>query len=141
MSEGRRGESRGWNRRGADARAGASHARTAAASAAPKLDRRTFLGDRTPSHPGAALHDDQIVTIKIHDYGKQWMECSWGKSDPRQGKRGCKGRSPNKEQNEKRARARAKGEIRRKCLAISAGHLVTLTYRENLENRAHDRFL
>lgn len=119
-----------------DARDGDSHPRTAAASAAfPKLDRRTFLGDRTPPHFGGELCDGQIVTIKIHDYGKQWMECSWGKADPRPGKRGCKGRSPNKEQNEKRARARAKGEIRRKCLAINADHMVTLTYRENIENR------
>jgi hypothetical protein len=44
-----------------------------------------------------------------------------------------------KEQNEKRAQARAKGEIRRKCLSIQADHLVTLMYRDNIENR--DRVL
>ena len=46
-----------------------------------------------------------------------------------------KGKSLNKEQNEKRARARATGEIRRKCLSIGADHLVTLTYRDNVEDR------
>jgi hypothetical protein len=45
----------------------------------------------------------------------------------------------NREQNEKRARARATGEIRRKCLSIGADHLVTLTYRRNVEDR--DRVL
>lgn len=39
-----------------------------------------------------------------------------------------------KELNEKRAQARAKGEIRRKCLSIQADHLLTLTYRVNMED-------
>ena len=60
---------------------------------------------------------------------------SWGKVAPHPGKRGFKGKSANKEQNEKRARARATGEIRRKCLCIGADHLVTLTYRDNVEDR------
>jgi hypothetical protein len=55
--------------------------------------------------------------------------------DPHPGKRAIKGTSLNKEQNEKRARARATGEIRRKCLSIGADHLVTLTYRDNVEDR------
>ena len=67
------------------------------------------------------------------------MEASWGKVDARQGKKGHKGRSVNREQNEKRAQARATGEIRRKCLTIGADHLVTLTYRRNIEDR--DRVL
>ena len=54
-------------------------------------------------------------------------------------RRGFKGTSKNKEQNEKRAQARAKGEIRRKCVSIQADHLVTLTYRDNMEDR--DRVL
>ncbi|MEY4704166.1 MAG: hypothetical protein RL042_362 [Nitrospirota bacterium] len=74
-------------------------------------------------------------SVKIHDFGKQWIESSWGKVNPQPGKRGFKGKSQNKEQNEKRARSRAAGEIRRKCLAIRADHLVTLTYRDNVENR------
>ncbi len=74
-------------------------------------------------------------SVKIHDFGKQWIESSWGKVDPHPGKRGFKGKSLNKEQNEKRARARATGEIRRKCLSIGADHLVTLTYRDNVEDR------
>ncbi|MGQ0667079.1 MAG: rolling circle replication-associated protein [Nitrospiraceae bacterium] len=74
-------------------------------------------------------------SVKIHDFGKQWIESSWGKVDPRPGKRGFKGQSANKEQNEKRAQARAKGEIRRRCLSIGADHLITLTYRDNVEDR------
>ena len=74
-------------------------------------------------------------SVKIHDFGKQWIESSWGKVNPQPGKRGFKGKSVNKEQNEKRARARATGEIRRKCLSIGADHLVTLTYRDNVEDR------
>jgi hypothetical protein len=80
-----------------------------------------------------------VWSVKIHDFGKQWVEASWGKADPRPGKKGFKGTSKNKEQNEKRAQARAKGEIRRKCLSIQADHLVTLTYRDNVEDR--DRVL
>ena len=37
--------------------------------------------------------------------------------------------------NEARARGRAKGTIRKKCLTIGADHLVTLTYRANVEDR------
>jgi hypothetical protein len=60
---------------------------------------------------------------------RKW--CSvMGKVEPRPGKRGFKGKSANKESNEKRARVRATGEIRRKCLAIRADHLLTLTYRD-----------
>jgi len=74
-------------------------------------------------------------SVKIHDFGKQWIESSWGKVDPHPGKRGFKGKSLNKAQNDKRARARATGEIRRKCLSIGVDHLVTLTYRDNVEDR------
>ncbi|MBA5875460.1 MAG: hypothetical protein GDA66_13050 [Nitrospira sp. CR1.2] len=41
--------------------------------------------------------------------------------------------------NEARARGRAKSTIRKKCLTIGADHLVTLTYRANVEDR--DRVL
>ena len=117
------------------ARAGGSHPRTAAAPAAtPKLDRRTFLVNHTAAHL-ATQHEGNTWSVKIHDFGKQWVEISWGKVDARPGKRGRKGKSPSREQNEKRARARAGGEIRRKCITIGADHLVTLTYRENVEDR------
>jgi len=123
-------------KRGAGAGDGDSHTRTAAApAAAPKLDRKTYLDVPTPSHSVTALSSASVWSIKIHDFGRQWVECSWGKADPRPGKRGCKGKSLNTEQNEKRAQARAKGEMRRKCLAISADHLVSLTYRANMQNR------
>jgi len=120
---------------GTDAPAGESHRRTAAGPpAAPKLDRRTFLVDHTESHSSTQA-SASTWSVKIHDFGKQWIESSWGKVEARSGKRGFKGKSSNKEQNEKRARARAAGEIRRKCLAIRADHLVTLTYRQNVEDR------
>ncbi|TAJ23320.1 MAG: hypothetical protein EPO64_11425 [Nitrospirae bacterium] len=124
-------------KRVADARDGASHPRTAAApAAAPKLVRRTYLDDPTPSH--VATHPRTVGspwTITIHDFGKRWVEASWGKAESRPGKRGCKGQSPFKDRNEIRARARAVGEIRRKCITIGADHLVTLTYRKNVQDR------
>lgn len=120
----------------AGARGGASHPRTGAARAAtPKLDRRTFLGDHTWPHitlPPAG----NVWSVTIHDFGKQWVEMSWGKVDPIQGKRGEKGASRNRKMNETRARSRAKGTIRKKCLTIGADHLVTLTYRANVDNRS-----
>ncbi|MBX3318975.1 MAG: hypothetical protein KF890_03780 [Nitrospira sp.] len=123
----------------AGARAGASHLRTGAAPAAsPKLDRKTFLGDHTQPHstpPSAG----NVWSIKIHDFGKQWVEMSWGKALSSPGKKGEKGSSRNRDYNEARARGRAKNEIRKKCLTIGADHLVTLTYRANIENR--DRVL
>lgn len=124
----------------ADARDCASKPRTAAGPvAAPKLDRKTFLGDHTQSNSGKQDPNGSTWSLKIHDFGKQWVESSWGKVDAHPGKRGCKGKSLNREQNEKRARARAVGEIRRKCMAIGADHLVTPTYRCNIEDR--DRVL
>ncbi len=120
---------------GSDARDGASHPRAAAGPpAAPKLDRRTFLGDLTQSHI-TPLPESNVWSIKIHDFGKPWVEMSWGKVEACPGKKGEKGRSRNREHNEARARSRAKGEIRRKCLTIGADHLVTLTYRANVDNR------
>lgn len=123
-----------------DALGGDSLQRTAAGPpAVPKLVRKTFLVDHTQSNIPTHSPGGSTWSVKIHDFGKQWVEASWGKVDPRPGKKGFKGTSKNKEQNEKRAQARAKGEIRRKCLSIQADHLVTLTYRDNIEDR--DRVL
>lgn len=99
------------------------------------LSEKTFLVDHTESNANTQSSGGSTWSVKIHDFGKQWIESSWGKVDPQPGKRGLKGKSPNKESNEKRARARATGVIRRKCLTIKADHLVTLTYRDNVENR------
>jgi hypothetical protein len=118
-----------------EAPAGSAQRRTAAGPpAAAKLVRRTFLVDHTESH-STTQAGASTWSVKIHDFGKQWIESSWGKVEAHCGKRGFKGNSLNKEQNEKRARARATGEIRRKCLAIRADHLVTLTYRDNVQDR------
>ena len=133
------GDSRGPRSEGqvaGDAPDGESHRRTAAGPpAASKLVRKTFLVDHTESHSDTHSSGGSTWSVKIHDFGKQWIESSWGKIDPHPGKRGFKGKSLNKEQNEKRALARATGEIRRKCLSIGADHLVTLTYRDNVEDR------
>jgi len=119
-----------------DAPIGERQRRTAAGPpAAPKLVRKTYLVDHTQPNARTPSSGGSTWAIKIHDFGKQWIESSWGKVDPQPGKRGFKGKSLNKEQNEKRARARATGEIRRKCLSIGADHLVTLTYRDNVEDR------
>jgi len=124
-------------KREADAPDGDSHPRTAAASAAaPKLVRKTYLGDPSLSHAVAPpVQGGSRWAMKLHDFGKQWMEATWGKSESRPGKRGRTGRSPSPERNRQRAQARAKGEIRRKCIAIGADHLVTLTYRANVQGR------
>lgn len=112
-----------------------------ASGARPPVRRRLlnllerYLVDHTESNLAPSATPGAVWSVKIHDFGKQWVEASWGKVDPRPGKRGCKGESAYKEQNEKRAQAWAKGEIRRKCLSIGADHLVTLTYRDNVENR------
>jgi len=115
---------------------GASHPSTAAGlPAASKLVRKTFLVDHTQAHDPTNGAGGSIWSVKIHDYGKQWIEASWGKVDLCPRKKGSDGRLRNREQNEKRAQSRAKGEIRRKCLAIGADHLVTFTYRMNIEDR------
>lgn len=128
------------HRGSADAPAGGGQRRTAAGlPAAPKLDKKTYLVDHSQSHSVALPPIGSTWTVTIHDFGTQWVEASWGKADSRPGKKGCKGRSPYRDHNEHRARARATGAIRRKCITISADHLVTLTYRDNVANR--DRVL
>ena len=77
--------------RAADARGGDNHTRTAAApAAAAKLVRRTFLGDHTEGNSFQQMDEGNTWSIKIHDFGKQWVESSWGKVDVRAGKRGAK---------------------------------------------------
>ncbi len=124
-------------KREAGAPDGDSHRLTAAApAAAPKLVKKTYLGDPSSSHAVAPpVQVGYRWTVNVHDFGKQWMEATWGKSEPRPGRRGRIGRSPNPERNRQRAQTRAKGEIRRKCLAIGTDHLVTLTYRANVQDR------
>jgi len=115
-------------------RDGASHPHTAAAPpAAAKLVRKTYLHHPPASH--STQHKPTSWSATVHDFGKQWVEISWGKSESKPGKRGRKGGSPNPERNQQRAWSRAKGVIRRKCITIGANHLVTLTYRENVQDR------
>ena len=102
--------------------------------AVAKLVKRTYL-HHAPLLPPYNAHNAEIWAITVHDFGKQWVEASWGKSESRPGKRGQKGYSRNPERNQQRAWSRAKGVIRRNCLTIGADHLVTLTYRENVQDR------
>ncbi len=115
-------------------RDGASHPHPAAAlPAAAKLVKRTYL-HHPPSEPTCHIEGSNWVAT-VHDFGKQWVEISWGKSESKPGKRGRKEGSPNPERNQQRARSRAASVIRRKCLTIGADHLLTLTYRENVQDR------
>ena len=115
-------------------RDGASHPHTAAApAAAPKLVSKTYL-HQPPSEPTSHVEGSNWAAT-VHDFGKQWVEISWGKSESRPGRRVRQRRPLNPKRNQQRALSRAKGIIRKKCLTIGADHLVTLTYRENIQDR------
>ena len=65
------------HRAAGDAPDGARHRRTAAGPpAAPKLVRKTFLVDHTESHASTLSSGGSTWSIKIHDFGKQWIESS-----------------------------------------------------------------
>ncbi len=77
----------------------------------------------------------------IIDYGDGYVEGSWGTVGIRWRKKTIRGKSKNREENIKRSKARTKAEVRRKCMAMGADHLLTLTYRENKtdkEETMHD---
>lgn len=114
-------------------RDGVSHPHTAAVPAAAKLVSKTYL-HHSPSEPTRHVEGSHWAAT-VHDFGKQWVEISWGKSESRSGRRVRQGRPLNPKRNQQRAWSRAKGVIRLKCLAIGADHLVMLTYRENIQDR------
>jgi hypothetical protein len=75
----------------------------------------------------------QVATIR--DYGEGDIEASWA-IVVNTGKRGTqRGRSKDRKINIERSKARAKAEVRRKCMAMGADHLLTLTYRENMTDK------
>lgn len=79
-----------------DAPAGDCQRRMAAGPpAASKLVRKTFLVDHTQSNVPTQSFGGSTWSVKIHDFGKQWVEASWGKVDPRLGKKGFMGTSKN----------------------------------------------
>ena len=80
------------------------------------------------------IRPEQIVTIR--DFGEGYVEGSWGWSTPGQRKQTIKGKSKNRELNIERSNRRAKGRLRRICMSAELDHLVTLTYRENMVDKA-----
>ncbi|MEQ1793823.1 MAG: hypothetical protein ABL970_06495 [Nitrospira sp.] len=60
-----------------DALSGDSLQRTAAGPpAAPKLVRKTFLVDHTQSNIPTHSSGGSTWSVKIHDFGNQWVEAS-----------------------------------------------------------------
>ena len=80
------------------------------------------------------IRPDQIVTIR--DFGEGYVEGSWGWSMSGSKKQTKKGKSENRELNIERSNRRAKAQLRRKCMTAGLDHLVTLTYRENMVDKA-----
>ena len=75
----------------------------------------------------------QVVTTR--DYGEGDIEASWATVVNNGRRNTVRGRSKNREANIERSKARAKAEVRRKCMAMRADHLLTLTYRENMTDK------
>ena len=95
-----------------------------APSPLPRLDKRTYLDINTPR---AAIH------AIMHDYGQGEVEVGWARVSGRPSRHGEKGRGSAPEENEQRAVRRAKAQVRRKCMAGDLSYLLTLTYREIVE--------
>lgn len=75
--------------------------------------------------------------VRVHDYGGGLAEASYSYTQDSKRERPFrqpKGHSVNREVNEERAVRRAKANVRRKIMAAGLDHLLTLTYRENVED-------
>lgn len=71
------------------------------------------------------------IAVRVTDYGDGYTEASWGIiSSP--GKKAPRGQSENRDANIERAARRAKGNLRRKCMAMEADRILTLTFKENV---------
>jgi hypothetical protein len=73
--------------------------------------------------------------ITFIDYGDGYVEGSWGISIPRKAGSGVRGRSKEREKNIQRTTKRAGAELRRKVMAAGLDHLLTLTYRKNIQDK------
>ena len=71
--------------------------------------------------------------VILRDYGDEYVEASWGFSGTGSKGKAKRGKSKDREKNIERCERRAKAEVRRKCMAAGLDHILTLTYRENLE--------
>jgi hypothetical protein len=74
--------------------------------------------------------------ITLRDYGEGDVEVSWGKAGLREGKRTPRGESRRREVNMERCVRRAKAAVRRKVMAGGLDHLLTLTIRANVVEKA-----
>lgn len=73
--------------------------------------------------------------VTFIDYGEGYVEGSWGVSIPRKGETGIRGRSKEREKNIERSARRAKAQVRRISMTLGLDHLLTLTYRENVQDK------
>ena len=98
------------------------------AGGSSRLEQRTYLDD-TGTNPR-----DIRVTATLRDYGNHLAEVGWSvQTTPR---RTTPRGSGNRAENSNRAARRAVATVRRKCMAMGADRLLTLTYRENLTDPA-----
>jgi hypothetical protein len=97
-----------------------------------RLEYRTLLASAF-SDKGLRMSPYQVATIR--DYGDGDVEASWATVVKGGRKSTARGRSNNREANIGRSKARAKAEVRRKCMALGADHLLTLTYRQNMTDK------
>lgn len=73
--------------------------------------------------------------VILRDYGEGDAEVSWGASSGAQRQGAERGKSKNRERNIERCNRRAKGELRRKVMSGGLDHLLTLTFRENVQDK------
>lgn len=74
--------------------------------------------------------------VTVMDYGEGYAEASWGRSDTITKKKPLpRGRSKEREINKEKSKRQAMAGVRRKCMAAGLDHLVTLTYRENIQEK------
>jgi hypothetical protein len=73
--------------------------------------------------------------VILHDFGDECVEASWGFSGIGTSGKARRGESQDREKNKERAERRARAEVRRKCMAAGLDHILTLTYRENMEEK------
>jgi hypothetical protein len=73
-------------------------------------------------------------TVILHDFGDECVEASWGFAGIG-AKKTARGQSQERERNIERCERRARAEVRRKCMAAGLDHILTLTYRENVEEK------
>lgn len=114
-----------------------------------RLDQRTFLSqERKGEKKGAFAGLRSVLSsmsiqrgytvVKVRNYGKDGeevlAEVSWSYVSPVRSKSGVG--LPDREASVARAVRRAKAEVRRKVMAAGLNYLLTLTWRENMQDAA-----